>query len=155
MHLPVLRSILSSSFVRWAQKMLRSQTTPTPSTKGGEKEKVRLIMGKGKVEHPTQKTQAAEAKEKGQAIDLQKEEEKVGVRNTMKANPPNPWVNPNVVQPTKERRLSFKENACNYCGIFGHQSRDCRKRLAAETKTNHPNKTNNSATATQVTFDIC
>jgi hypothetical protein len=38
-------------------------------------------------------------------------------------------------------------------GIFGHQSRDCRKRLAAETKTNHTNKTNNSVTATQVTFD--
>jgi hypothetical protein len=80
MHLPVLQSILSSSFVRWAKKTLRSQKTPPPSTKGGEKEKVRLIMAKGKVEGPTPRPQAEEAKEKDQAIDLKKEEAKVGVR---------------------------------------------------------------------------
>jgi hypothetical protein len=72
--------------------MLRSPTTPTPSTKGGEKEKESLIMGKGKVEHPDPRTQAEEATEKEQAIDLQKEEENVGVRTTMKANPAPPWV---------------------------------------------------------------
>jgi hypothetical protein len=91
--------------------MLRSPTTPTPSTKGGEKEKVRMIMEKGKVEGPTPKQQAEGAKQKEQAIDRQKEEEKAGVRTKMKTNPTNPWVNPNVVQPTKERRLNSKANA--------------------------------------------
>jgi hypothetical protein len=69
-------------------------------------------MGKGKVDHPTPKAQAEEAKEKGPAIDPQKEEEKVGVNTMMKANPAHPRVNPNVVPPTKERRrLNSKENA--------------------------------------------
>jgi hypothetical protein len=77
MLLPVLRSILSSSFVPWGTKTLYLPTTPPPSTKGGEKEKVRLIMEKGKVEGQTQRSQAEEAKEKGQATDLKKEEAKV------------------------------------------------------------------------------
>jgi hypothetical protein len=70
-----------------------------------------MIMGKGEVEGPTPKQQAEGAKQKEQAIDLQKEEEKAGVNTKMKTHPTNPWVNPNVVQPTKERRLSFKANA--------------------------------------------
>jgi hypothetical protein len=55
--------------------------------------------------------------------------------------------------PTYKGKTVKFQGDCNYCGICGHQSRDCRKRLATETKTSHPNKTNNSVTATQVTFD--
>jgi hypothetical protein len=41
---------------------------------------------------------------------------------------------------------------CSYCGIYGHQSRDCRKRIYAESKKTQ-RQTNNSVTATKVTFD--
>jgi hypothetical protein len=48
----------------------------------GEKEKVRLIIRKGKVAGQTQRPQAEEAKVKGQATNLKKEEEKVGIGTT-------------------------------------------------------------------------
>ena len=44
------------------------------------------------------------------------------------------------------------QGECSYCGIYGHQSRDCRKRIYAESKKTQ-RQTNNSVTATQVTFD--
>ncbi len=44
------------------------------------------------------------------------------------------------------------QGECRYCGIYGHQSRDCRKRIYAESKTKKQ-QTNNSVKATQVTFD--
>ena len=41
---------------------------------------------------------------------------------------------------------------CSYCGIYGHMSRDCRKRIAKETKSENTHK-HTRVTAASVTFD--
>jgi hypothetical protein len=94
--------------VPWGTKTLYSQTTPSPSTKGGEKEKVRLIMEKVKVEGRTQRPQAEEAKVKEQATDLKKEEEKVGIGTKTRASPKRPRVHPNVVPPITPKKVHFR-----------------------------------------------
>ncbi len=66
-------------------------------------------MEKGKVEGQTQRPQAEEVKEKGQATDLKKEEAKVGIGTKTRVSPKRPWVHPNVVPPIT-RQSSFKEN---------------------------------------------
>jgi hypothetical protein len=53
---------------------------------------------------------------------------------------------------TSQKPSTPFQGECSYCGIYGHQSRDCRKRIYAESKKTQ-RKTNNSVTATQVTFD--
>jgi hypothetical protein len=66
-------------------------------------------MKKGKVEGQTQRPQAEEAKRKGQATDLKKEEAKVGIGTETRASPKRPRVHPNVVPPIT-RQSSFKED---------------------------------------------
>ncbi len=66
-------------------------------------------MEKGKAEGQTQRPQAEEAKKKGQATDLKKEEVKVGIGTKMRASPKCPRVRPNLVPPIT-RQSSFKEN---------------------------------------------
>ncbi len=53
---------------------------------------------------------------------------------------------------TSQKPSTPFQGECSYCGIYGHQSRDCRKRIYAESKKTQ-RQTNNSVTATQVTFD--
>ncbi len=66
-------------------------------------------MEKARVEDQTQKLQAEEAKKKGQATDLKKDEAKVGIGTKMTARPKHPRVHPNIVPPIT-RQSSFKEN---------------------------------------------
>jgi hypothetical protein len=53
---------------------------------------------------------------------------------------------------TFQRPSTLYQGKCSYCGIYGHQSRDCRKRIYAESKKTQ-RQTNNSVTAKRVTFD--
>ena len=68
-------------------------------------------MGKERVEDQTQRPQAEEAKKKGQATDLKKDEAKVGIGTKMTASPKRPRVrvHPNEAPPTT-RQSSSKEN---------------------------------------------
>jgi hypothetical protein len=53
---------------------------------------------------------------------------------------------------TSQKPTSPYQGECSYCGIYGHQSRDCRKRIYAESKKTQ-RQTNNSVTAKRVAFD--
>jgi hypothetical protein len=53
---------------------------------------------------------------------------------------------------TSQRPTTPYQGECSYCGIYGHQARDCRKRIYAESKKTQ-RQTNKSVTANTVTFD--
>jgi hypothetical protein len=53
---------------------------------------------------------------------------------------------------TSQKTTSPYLGECSYCGIYGHQARDCRKRIYSESKKTQ-RQTNNSVTANTVTFD--
>jgi hypothetical protein len=83
--------------VPWGTKTLYSPTTPPPSTKGGDKEKVRLILEKEKVEGPKPRPQAEETTVKEHGTVLKKEKAKAGIGTKTRAYPKRPRVHPNVV----------------------------------------------------------
>ena len=123
----------------------------TSFDKRGRKGKGKANNGKGKGRGLNAKAAGRGSQEKGTGNRPQKGRGKGGNRH--QDNSPSTTSKGTSQRSTTYNKTVKFQGECNYCGIYGHQSRDCRKRLAAETKTSKPSKTNNSVTATQVTFD--
>jgi hypothetical protein len=109
---------------------------------------MRAAKAKAVVLHPKAKDVEVEAKEK--AFDLPPAKEKDEEAPTPKTK--SAFRPVNQKGKASERPTTPYQEECSYCGIFGHQARDCRKRIYAESKKTQ-RQTNNSVTANQVTFD--
>jgi hypothetical protein len=115
---------------------------------------MRAAKAKAAVLHPKEKDVEVEAKEK--APDLPPAKDEGGTRTQRRLQPPRPSPHSDpskrkVRPPRKPPRLTYP-GECSYCGIYGHQARDCRKRIYAKSKKTQ-RQTNDSVTAKRVTFD--
>jgi hypothetical protein len=112
---------------------------------------------KAKAAVPTPKAKDAEGEAKVKDLDLHLAKEGGGTRPQRRLLTPRPSPQPDPqtrkARPPRNLQLLSKANAAiTVASIYGHQSRDCRKRIYAKSKKTQ-RQTNNSVTATQVTFD--
>jgi hypothetical protein len=114
-----------------------------------------MRAAKAKAADQTPKAKDEEVEAKAKALALHPAKDEGGTRPQRR--PPHPRPSPQTDPAIRKERGYPKPSTpyhgeCSYCGNYGHQSRDCRKRLYAESKKTQ-RQTNNSVTATKVTFD--
>jgi hypothetical protein len=115
---------------------------------------MRAAKAKAAVLHP--KAKDAEVEEKAKAPDLPLAKEEGGTRTQRKLQPPSPSPHSDpLIRKTRSPRnlpLLTQANTATVASMANNQSRECRKRIYAESKKTQ-RQTNNSITAKRVTFD--